>query len=88
MLGDSAPRPGASPDDKARGFGYMGSMAMPALQPEPAPHAPIEVCAPLTQGAPVIFSSPHSGRAYDTDFLTASQLDPLTWFFPQLLQTK
>ena len=51
---------------------------MHALQPAPALHAPIEVRTPVTQGAPVIFSSPHSGRDYDADFLTASQLDSLT----------
>lgn len=30
---------------------------------------------PVAQTAPVVFSSPHSGRAYPADFLQASQLD-------------
>lgn len=51
---------------------------MRALQPTLTLNAPIEVRAPVTQGAPVIFSSPHSGRAYDANFVTASQLDLLT----------
>jgi N-formylglutamate amidohydrolase len=53
-------------------------MARHALQPTQARNAPIEVRAPVIQSAPVIFSSPHSGRAYDANFVTASQLDPLT----------
>jgi N-formylglutamate amidohydrolase len=53
-------------------------MALSALQTAPAPCAAIEVCAPDKQRAPVIFSSPHSGREYGAAFLSASQLDPLT----------
>ncbi|MCC6918913.1 MAG: N-formylglutamate amidohydrolase [Alphaproteobacteria bacterium] len=39
---------------------------------------PIEVRAPSAQTTPYVFASPHSGRAYSADFLSATQLDPLT----------
>lgn len=35
----------------------------------------IEILAPAQQTAPVVFSSPHSGRDYPEDFLAASRLD-------------
>lgn len=37
--------------------------------------APIDVLAPRRQTAPVVFSSPHSGRDYPRDFVAASGLD-------------
>lgn len=37
--------------------------------------AAIEILAPVEQSAPLVFSSPHSGRAYPADFLAASKLD-------------
>lgn len=39
-----------------------------------ADHA-IEILAPAQQTAPVVFSSPHSGRDYPADFLAAARLD-------------
>ena len=38
--------------------------------------APLSVLAPLAQKAPLVFASPHSGRAYPTDFLALARLDP------------
>ena len=35
----------------------------------------IEILAPAHQTAPVVFSSPHSGRAYPKEFLAAARLD-------------
>ncbi len=39
--------------------------------------APVVVSRPARQLVPVIFASPHSGRAYPADFLAAARLDPL-----------
>ncbi len=38
---------------------------------------PIEILLPKRQSAPVVFSSPHSGRDYPPGFVAASKLDPL-----------
>jgi N-formylglutamate amidohydrolase len=38
---------------------------------------PLIVHRPVLQTVPVVFASPHSGRAYPPDFLAASRLDPL-----------
>ncbi|NKB49340.1 MAG: N-formylglutamate amidohydrolase [Alphaproteobacteria bacterium] len=35
----------------------------------------IEILAPVQQTAPLVFSSPHSGRDYPADFLAAARLD-------------
>ena len=40
--------------------------------------APFVVHAPAEQVAPVVFASPHSGRAYPSDFLADSRLDPVS----------
>ena len=40
--------------------------------------APLEVLRPARQTAPIIFASPHSGRAYPPDFIAAARLDPLS----------
>lgn len=40
-----------------------------------APAGPYLVRRPVRQTAPVVFASPHSGRAYPPDFLDASRLD-------------
>lgn len=40
--------------------------------------APIEVHHPLRQTIPLIVASPHSGRDYPPDFLSAARLDPLS----------
>lgn len=39
---------------------------------------PIEILRPAAQTAPLVFASPHSGRAYPPEFVAASRLDPLT----------
>ena len=39
---------------------------------------PLRVTRPLTQTAPVLFASPHSGRHYSPDFIASSRLDPLS----------
>ena len=39
---------------------------------------PIEVLEPATRLAPVVFASPHSGKDYPREFISASDLDPLT----------
>ncbi|MSO92615.1 MAG: N-formylglutamate amidohydrolase [Rhodospirillales bacterium] len=38
--------------------------------------APYSILAPLKQRAPLVFSSPHSGRAYPPDFLALTRLQP------------
>lgn len=38
--------------------------------------APYSVLAPMQQQAPLIFASPHSGRAYPADFLALARLQP------------
>jgi len=45
---------------------------------ETAPRPAMEVRAPSVQSVPFVFASPHSGRDYSEDFLSATQLDPLT----------
>jgi N-formylglutamate amidohydrolase len=37
-----------------------------------------DVLSPRTQGVPFVFSSPHSGRLYPSEFLAISRLDPKT----------
>lgn len=41
-----------------------------------APPYPITVRQPTVQSAPIVFTSPHSGRAYSEAFLALSRLDP------------
>jgi N-formylglutamate deformylase len=48
------------------------------VAPSIAPAEPILVLRPARQDLPVIFASPHSGRAYPADFLTAARLDALS----------
>jgi N-formylglutamate amidohydrolase len=48
--------------------------AGPPLQDEPPPYGLIR---PATHRVPVIFASPHSGRAYPPDFVAAARLDPV-----------
>ncbi len=48
---------------------------------EPAPlhdPDPVVVHRPVRQTAPLIFTSPHSGRAYTPEFIAAARLDPLS----------
>jgi N-formylglutamate amidohydrolase len=45
--------------------------------PLPPPEA-VALLSPPQQSAPLVFASPHSGRAYSPDFLAATRLDPLT----------
>ena len=41
-------------------------------------YAPVEVLTPAERAAPMVFSSPHSGRDYPASFLAQSPLDPVT----------
>ncbi|MCX7382219.1 MAG: N-formylglutamate amidohydrolase, partial [Alphaproteobacteria bacterium] len=38
---------------------------------------PVRIIRPERQSAPVVFASPHSGRAYSAAFIATSRLDPL-----------
>lgn len=54
---------------------------MPKLPPPLVVDPPIEIIRPLLDqagAAPLVFSSPHSGSVYPTDFIAASRLDPLS----------
>lgn len=58
-------------------------MDLPLSAAPPAPTAaalaePYAVLMPPRQTAPLVFASPHSGRAYPTEFLADSRLDALT----------
>ena len=46
-----------------------------ALTGDDDPAAPFLILHPSAQSAPLVFASPHSGRRYPPDFLTASRLD-------------
>ena len=46
--------------------------------PEPAAAAPYVVARPRVQAAPLVLASPHSGREYSAEFLSAARLDPLS----------
>ena len=50
---------------------------MTAALPQPQPGC-YSLVLPQHLAAPVVFSSPHSGRVYDAAFLARSRLDPLT----------
>ena len=67
---------GPARDDSPLAFGYIRSMdaETPAAHLRP----PVEILTPPEQTAPVIFSSPHSGRDYNAAFLAQSKLDPVT----------
>ena len=59
-------------DDSPPAFGYIKRMdAIPAACLKP----PIEILVPPQQTAPVVFSSPHSGRDYSPAFVAQSRLD-------------
>jgi N-formylglutamate amidohydrolase len=53
-------------------------MDLPVAPAPPQETAPVLVSRPAHQMVPVIFASPHSGRAYPADFLAAARLDPLS----------
>jgi N-formylglutamate deformylase len=40
--------------------------------------APVTVLSPAAQSVPLVFASPHSGRAYPADFVAAARLDALS----------
>jgi N-formylglutamate amidohydrolase len=44
---------------------------------KPLTQPPVIVARPVSQMAPLVFASPHSGRCYPPEFLAASRLDPL-----------
>lgn len=53
-------------------------MDAPTTQPDPVQtQPPVVVERPACQTTPLIFTSPHSGRAYSAAFLAASRLDSL-----------
>jgi N-formylglutamate amidohydrolase len=52
-------------------------MDLPVVPALPLETTPVMVLRPARQTVPVIFASPHSGRAYPSDFLAAARLDPL-----------
>ena len=52
-------------------------MDLPVAPALPLETTPVMVLRPARQTVPVIFASPHSGRAYPSDFLAAARLDPL-----------
>ncbi len=65
-----------TPVTSPRAAGSIASMDVPvALQPE---LSPVSVRHPLRQTVPLIVASPHSGRDYPADFLSAARLDPLS----------
>lgn len=45
--------------------------------PPAASPPPFELACPSEQSAPLVFASPHSGRAYPASFLVAARLDPI-----------
>jgi N-formylglutamate amidohydrolase len=47
---------------------------VPPLAAEPPPYL---LTRPVRRTAPLVFASPHSGRAYPPDFVAAARLDPL-----------
>jgi len=51
--------------------------ASQAVSPSDEIDTPIHVFQPDQQSLPFVFASPHSGRYYPEDFVTASRLDPL-----------
>jgi N-formylglutamate deformylase len=53
-------------------------MDLPVAPAPPQQTSPVLVSRPARQMVPVIFASPHSGRAYSADFLAAARLDPLS----------
>ena len=44
---------------------------------DPEVPPPVRIVRPERHSAPVVFASPHSGRAYPAEFVAASRLDPL-----------
>jgi len=52
-------------------------MDLPVAPAPPLETVPVTVLRPARQTVPVIFASPHSGRAYPPDFLAAARLDAL-----------
>ena len=52
-------------------------MDLPVAPALPQETTPVMVSRPARQTVPVVFASPHSGRAYPPDFLAAARLDPL-----------
>jgi N-formylglutamate deformylase len=50
---------------------------LPAASPLAAATEPYLLTRPARQAVPLIFASPHSGRAYPAHFIAAARLDPL-----------
>jgi len=59
----------------------MGDHSPPPWQnpaPQAAEEAPYVIHRPVRQTVPLVFSSPHSGRAYTADFIATARLDERT----------
>ena len=54
----------------------IGNSDAPVAEPI-CKQKPFEVIAPKDQTIPLVFASPHSGRAYPADFVEASRLTPI-----------
>jgi N-formylglutamate deformylase len=52
-------------------------MDLPVAPALPQDTAPVTVSRPSHQLVPLLFASPHSGRAYSPEFIAAARLDPL-----------
>ncbi len=52
-------------------------MDLPVVLPVPSIAPPLCVQRPARHTAPLVFTSPHSGRDYPADFLATTRLDPL-----------
>lgn len=70
-------------DTLSTGCFHSSPMDLPlgAAPPTPTPppfEQPFVVLAPERRSAPIVFASPHSGRAYPDAFLAESRLDPIT----------
>lgn len=57
--------------------GPSGTREPDGLAPASDPPGPVLLRRPVRQNAPVVFASPHSGRAYPPDFVAAARLDAL-----------
>jgi len=55
----------------------MAGMDLPVADPPLSPATPFSLRQPETQRVPLVFASPHSGRAYPPDFVAAARLDTI-----------
>lgn len=55
----------------------LSGTALPQASPDEAAAAPYLLTRPARQAVPLVFASPHSGRAYPPSFVAAARLDPV-----------